>query len=68
MTMRTADITGTHGRAWRLELGTGTALQNATVASYLLYVPGAHICWDHWLVGVAHLREIEGGGASSTYH
>lgn len=57
-------FTGRAGRAWRVAMPPvgERALpdHDATVALYLVHVPGAHAFWDHWLMTVVHLRPIAG--------
>lgn len=56
--MRTPDLEGPAGRAWRSPLeGHGV---HATLSAWLVNVPGAHPFWSWWTVGVVHLRELEG--------
>lgn len=55
---------GRSGRGWRLDLPPvgqrGQPDWDATVGMFIVTVPGAHIAWDHWMISVIHLRQIEG--------
>lgn len=57
-------LTGVAGRAWRVTLpALGERARpdhDATLGGFLVHVPGAHICWDHWMVSAVHLRPIPG--------
>lgn len=60
-----ATVTGSHGAGWRLRLPPigerGRPDFDGTVDGFVVRVPGAHPCWDHWLVSLIHLRPIVGG-------
>lgn len=53
--MREPTLQGPAGKAWEIVGDGGPGL-----VSYLLHVPGAHIAWGSWLVGVVHLRPVAG--------
>lgn len=46
--------------AWRAVLMRVRPAQSAGVSSWLLYCPGAHVCWSYWWISLCHLRPIEG--------
>ena len=47
-------------RAWSIQASPSTPDQAATVSAWLLYCPGAHVVWSYWMLGVIHLRPIDG--------
>lgn len=55
---------GSGGQAWRIRLPpVGQRARpdhDATVDAWIVRVPGAHVCWDHWALTVVHLRSIAG--------
>lgn len=53
------DITGKGGTAWNVTFPRREGLK-AIVGAYIVYHPGGHPFWDHWLMSCIHLREIEG--------
>lgn len=61
------DYTGAHGKAWRCDLKAGTAehlrlnkTQHATLESWVVYAPYAHIFWAYYWLSLIHLRPIAG--------
>lgn len=58
------DCKGPAGHAWRVTLPPpGQRARkdwDGTVGIYIVRVPGAHPCWDHWFVSLIHLRPIDG--------
>lgn len=44
-----------------INLQTVTPDQTATLKAWLMYLPGQHPFWSHYMLGVIHLRPIEGG-------
>src|SRR4051812_28256938 len=51
------------GLAGRAEPVTGARVrpdQEATIAAWLLHLPGAHPAWHQYLLSVVHLRPIDG--------
>lgn len=53
-------ISGVAGRAWKLSVESDKPDHDASIASWLVNVPGAHPFWSHWLVGMCSLRDIPG--------
>ena len=57
-------LQGRAGQAWMIRQPAPGARfkrdHDATVAMFLLRVPGAHIAWNHWIMSVIHLRDIPG--------
>lgn len=47
---------------WRVTLPPvgerATRDHDATVGLFIVRVPGAHLCWDHWALSVIHLRPM----------
>jgi hypothetical protein len=59
--MRTPDFSGVAGwRAWTVKNTLAKPDHAASVASYLLFCPGAHPLWSYWNLGVVHLRPLPG--------
>ena len=63
--MREPDFVGVGAwRAWACNLPPmgqrGMPDRDATIASWLLFCPGAHAAWSYWYVSLCHLRPIEG--------
>jgi hypothetical protein len=63
--MREPDREGSCGKAWLIRRPSAKELATspnwaATVASWLLYVPGAHPMWHSYALAVVHLREVPG--------
>lgn len=57
------DHVGQAARAWRVDLSKivhPTPDTTATLASWFVNAPGAHLCWSWWVVSVIHLRPIPG--------
>jgi hypothetical protein len=55
--MRGADLVGSCGRAWLLK---PEKPNPSTLCSWLVNRPGAHPCWEWWLVGLITLKDIPG--------
>ena len=56
-------LRGTHGRATELELEESdikVADHSATVSCWFIDAPGQSLFWQHYLLGIYHLRPIEG--------
>lgn len=62
LAMRSPDVTGRAGRAWALSRPESTKRPDhaASLASYVVNVPGAHAYWSWWMVTMIHLRDIPG--------
>lgn len=59
--MRAPDIEGRAGRAWLVGRPTDDpADTTASIAAYLMHVPGAHPFWAWYRLDVVHLRDIAG--------
>lgn len=61
--MRPSTISGIAGRAWKIEVDPLKIKQvdhTACLSMWLLNVPGAHILWSYWAMGLVHLRDIPG--------
>jgi hypothetical protein len=58
--MRDPDKSGRGGRAWQLKLVPRTKDQEAALAVWLVHAPGSHRFWPWKLIGLIHLRPIEG--------
>lgn len=58
--MRDPDKSGPGGRAWLLKISPKTKAQEAGLATWLVHAPGSHHIWPWKLVGLIHLRPIEG--------
>ena len=58
------DFSGPFGKAWRIALAPiGQRSKpdfDATLDLFLVQRSGAHVCWDHWLVSIVHLRPMAG--------
>lgn len=65
--MKTPDIEGKFGRAW-IAGGKRTVDHSASLGSWLLNIPGAHLLWEYWIVGVVHLRAIPGGRPAKKHY
>jgi hypothetical protein len=48
-------LSGKHWAAWRVQYR-----PRATLGAWLLYCPGVHAAWSYWLLGLVHLRPVEG--------
>lgn len=70
-TDREPDLIGRAGRAWRsrvrpedyavIEGAASFADKTAGLATWMLKASGFHAAWDEWVIGLVHLRPIEGG-------
>jgi hypothetical protein len=58
---RTPDFTGRCGSATRINItALSTRAQGASLAAWLLHLPGQHPLWDYYELAVIHLRPIDG--------
>jgi hypothetical protein len=57
---REPDIKGPAAEVWECSGKAQDAAQTATLVVYLVKMSGAHPFWDHWIVTVVHLRDIDG--------
>lgn len=57
---RQPDRTGAAGRAWLRQCKSDVPDHQATLASWLVNVYGAHPFWQWWAVSVVHLRDVPG--------
>jgi hypothetical protein len=57
--MRTPDIEGRGVKAWRINWAARPDVP-AAVAGWILHCTWAHPAWNHWLISVVHLRDVEG--------
>lgn len=70
--MLPADITGTHGTAWRCNRAAALARHrikphhDAIIADWIISVPGAHAVWHSWHVALMHLRPMRGTAPAQT--
>ena len=51
------------GQAWRIDLDAArraTQIKDGSVSAWIVHAPGAHLCWDHYIFSIIHLREVEG--------
>jgi hypothetical protein len=53
-------LTGPAGRAWLITKESDVLAHQASLASWIVNVPGAHPFWSYWMVAVCHLRDIPG--------
>lgn len=63
--MRPPDFSGAGAwKAWRVRLAPKGKREkrdhDAGLGSWLLFCPGAHLCWSYWWITLIHLRPIEG--------
>jgi hypothetical protein len=59
--MRAPDQQTGNGRAWNLDLTRiPEGQKHATVASWLVNVPGAHPFWAYWTITVVTLKDLPG--------
>lgn len=56
---REPDIVGAYGKAWRSRVELLPA-EKASLATWIVERPGAHPAWSNWLVGLCHLRPMDG--------
>ncbi len=52
----TPDLEGPAGRAWRLAADDSPT----TLAAWLIYAPGQHIAWAHFMAGAIDLADVDG--------
>lgn len=54
-------LTGAFGSAWNVsDCDKGTPDQEATVAAWIVTVPGSHPLWPTYQFGMVHLRDLPG--------
>jgi hypothetical protein len=58
--VRPPDLQGQAGRAWRLEFAPINVDTTASLARWLVNVPGAHPFWEWWQIHLIHLKDIPG--------
>lgn len=49
-------LTGKQWAAWRVPQDSSPA----SIGCWLLYCPGVHAMWSYWVLGLVHLRPVEG--------
>lgn len=49
-------LTGKQWAAWRVERVAG----GAGLGAWLLFCPGVHAAWSYWVLGLVHLRPVDG--------
>ena len=52
--------TGPAGQAWLIPNESTDPSHQASLASWIVNVPGAHPFWAYWMVAVCHLRPLPG--------
>lgn len=63
MIEREPDLQGVYGSAWRVDMDNiedDRPDAAGTLACFIVNAPTAHPLWDHWIIGLIHLRPIEG--------
>jgi hypothetical protein len=65
---RPPTIEGHSARAWIITAHPQHPDETASVAAWLLYMPGAHPFWAYWMLSVVHLRNIEGQSRPAIKH
>lgn len=66
----TPNMSGQHGRAWRINLnGTLAAAggEHATLVGWIIEVPWAHPLWHSYVLWLIHLRPMADGRPTLTY-